>query len=61
MPALDDLIKLYFSLGFTNMETLLILVQSHNIVISIQFWVDLVLTLDFRDLSHKFEFVKSEY
>ena len=33
---MDDLIKLYFSLGFSNKEILLILAQNHQIVTCIQ-------------------------
>ncbi len=36
MPAVKDLIKLYFSGGFNNKEILVILAQNHCIIISIK-------------------------
>lgn len=32
MPEVDDLIKLYFAIGFSNKETLVILAQNHHII-----------------------------
>ncbi|XP_035990558.1 uncharacterized protein LOC118562959 [Fundulus heteroclitus] len=35
-PMTDDLIKLYFSIGFSNKEILMLLAQNHRIVLSIR-------------------------
>ena len=36
MSAVDDLIKLYFAITFSNKEKLVILAQNHHIIISMQ-------------------------